>query len=156
MGVFLLFPFIDAAYIFEFFKFFCLLFLSLIRSLFWGGLPKQVMATRSAETTNPNGITTSWVPFTTPGPSLSPECLSAFYLNPQNAASIGAFDPWYGQNVNTSLQCQAPQLTTWWDQADLSASTLWNLGPLACPNEYTTGSTQSVNPQSTILACCPS
>jgi hypothetical protein len=128
--------------------------LSVIRSNFW--FPREDMATRPAETTNPNGITTSWVPFTTPGPSLLPECLSAFYLNPQNAASIGAFDPWYGQNVNTSLQCQAPQLTTWWDQADLSASTLWNLGPLACPNGYTTGSTQSVNAQSTILACCPS
>ncbi|KAE9370251.1 hypothetical protein N431DRAFT_492375 [Stipitochalara longipes BDJ] len=112
------------------------------------------MATRAAETNN--GVTTSWVPLTTPGPTLSPECTSAIYLSPQNNASIGAYDPWYGQNVNTNLRCQLPQQTTWWDQSNLAASTLWNLGPLACPNGYTTASTASVNPISTILACCPS
>lgn len=112
------------------------------------------MATRAAETSA--GLTTSWVPLTTAGPTYSPECASAIYLNPQNNASIGAFDPWYGQHVNTALRCQLPQQTTWWDQVDLAASTLWNLGPLACPNGYTTATTSSFNAYSTILACCPS
>lgn len=112
------------------------------------------MATRAAETSA--GLTTSWVPLATAGPTYSPECASAIYLNPQNNASIGAFDPWYGQHVNTALRCQLPQQTTWWDQIDLAASTLWNLGPLACPNGYTTATTSSFNAYSTILACCPS
>jgi len=112
------------------------------------------MSTRPAETVG--AITTSWVPFTTPGPSLSPECSSAFYISPNDPKSIAAFDPWYGQFVNTALHCQAAQQTTWWDQANLAQSTLWNLGPLACPSGYTSAASQSVNAVSTVLACCPS
>lgn len=112
------------------------------------------MTTRAAETSG--GVTTSWLPLTTAGPTLSSECLNAIYLATANNASIQAFDPWYGQNVDTALQCLPAQQTTWWEQPDLSASTLWNLGPLACPNGYTKATTKSVNSISTILACCPS
>jgi hypothetical protein len=58
--------------------------------------------------------------------------------------------------VAPSIQCLAPPATSWWRQDWLSNSlTTWSLGPITCPEAYTTATT-SVQDSSTFVACCPS
>ena len=103
---------------------------------------------------------TSWLPVTTPWPAF-PDCLSAFY-------SLGtdwrggdftatAFDPWYGKYIRTDLTCLPDAATTWLNQRPASVMpTYLSLGPLVCPEQYTTATTSPLDSMSTLVACYPS
>jgi len=107
-----------------------------------------------------NGIVTSWLPFTTPAPAPTPypsSCNSAFRLETLSGSvtNLVAYDPWYGQAIDTNYRgCLAPEQTQWWAQEKMP-TTMFNLGPFACPTPYTTATTSSVGPGTTMVACCP-
>ncbi|TVY43951.1 hypothetical protein LOCC1_G005551 [Lachnellula occidentalis] len=107
-----------------------------------------------------NGIVTSWIPLTTQA-ALSPypsSCNSAFRLETLSGTitNIVAYDPWYGQAIDTRYQgCLAGEQTQWWAQQNLP-TTVFDLGPFACPTPYTTATTSVVASGTTMVACCPS
>ncbi|OJJ42572.1 hypothetical protein ASPZODRAFT_2119698 [Penicilliopsis zonata CBS 506.65] len=92
------------------------------------------------------GLTTFWLP------------ISEWKYVP---TSLVAWDPGYGIWVQPGLLCQPPQMTSWWDanhilsQVDLHATQL-SIGPVVCPDAYTTATTSVNEASSTLVACCPS
>ena len=106
--------------------------------------------THPAETNN--GVVTSWLPLPTAWPSVQP-CSTDIYSQVGGGLAL-AFDPWYGKEIDTRLTCLPPAATLWWSQSP--GQTVTSLGPLACPELYTTGTTSVINSQSTFIACCPS
>ncbi|RDL31836.1 uncharacterized protein BP5553_09238 [Venustampulla echinocandica] len=106
-----------------------------------------------------NGIVTSWMPLVTPAPSPYPSsCLSALRLETISGSvtNIVAFDPWYGQAIDTAYRnCLAPEQTVWWAQQN-APSTVLNLGPFSCPTPYTTAAVSNIKAGTTLIACCPS
>lgn len=105
-----------------------------------------------------NGIITSWVPL--PTLALAPyrsSCDSAFRLETLSGSitNIVAYDPWYGQAIDTNYRgCLAAEQTQWWAQEKMP-TTMFNLGPFGCPTPYTTATTSSVGVGTTMVACCP-
>jgi len=101
------------------------------------------------------GTVTSWIPLPTPWPSLS-GCES--YFLSFIPSTLVAWDPGYGLFVNTNSKwCFPPAATTWWDQDHLRTNSLtsFSLGPITCPDAYTTATTIVENQSSTFMACCP-
>lgn len=111
--------------------------------------------TRPAETNG--GVVTSWLPVTSAWPSVEP-CSAAIYSQVGNIIGLAAiaFDPFFGENINTELTCLPPFATSWWDQQQQTpAQTVTSLGPLVCPGLYTTATSSILNSMSTFIACCP-
>ncbi|CAG8978123.1 hypothetical protein HYALB_00000797 [Hymenoscyphus albidus] len=100
-----------------------------------------------------NGITTSWLPLTTPGVSAPPECSSEIYRVP-GGQDIVAFDPFYAKNIPNALQCLPLEVSKSWEQTGVT--TVTSLGGFNCPSLYTKAATASLNKISAIVACCPS
>ena len=103
-----------------------------------------------------NGVVTSWIPLSTAWPSSS-GCADSFRLD---GPSLMAFDPGYGLNVNPSVTCEPPEVTTWWEQGllgggDSSGHTAVSIGPLVCPESFVTVATSIKNYSSTLAMCCP-
>ncbi|KAG9234313.1 hypothetical protein BJ875DRAFT_509902 [Amylocarpus encephaloides] len=105
-----------------------------------------------------NAIVTSWLPLTTARQSPYPaSCNSAFRLETLSGSvtNIIAYDPWFGQAIDTSARgCLAAEQTQWWAQEKMP-TTVYNLGPFACPTPYTTATVSTVNARTTLVACCP-
>jgi hypothetical protein len=121
-------------------------------SLHKGCLEALVMATFHPVETNA-GTTTTWIPITTQLP-LVPACSAAIYS--QDRGKLVAFDPFY-YTIDTAFttQCIPLEATEWWNQASTSA-TVSSLGPITCPQAYTTAFNISANGGSTRVGCCPS
>lgn len=105
-----------------------------------------------------SGVTTAWLPVTTAWPSNS-QCETAMYnLRELPTLSPVLYDPYYGQQINALLSCLPPQATSWWRSGnnDGTRSTIISMGPIVCPEMYTTALTQTLNSLSTFVACCPS
>lgn len=126
--------------------------------------PRRVRLLRMSVTHSPelrSGVWTSWLPLTTTWPS-EPGCDSAAWARYDIAPSVGfwpyIYDPAYGQSVANSPRCLPPEATQWWDGASTVSSTItsWSLGPIVCPEAYTTVSTSSVSALGTSVICCPS
>jgi hypothetical protein len=107
-----------------------------------------------------DGVVTSWVPLTTTfTPSVG--CESKFRLN---GPSLVAYDPGYGLDIDARVKCAPPAVTTWWEQGRLGKGRLGkgnddghtaaSIGPLTCPNAWSTVAT-SVSGSSTHAMCCP-
>jgi hypothetical protein len=100
-------------------------------------------------------VVTSWIPLKTAWP-LSPGCSSYFRLED---TSLVAFDPGYGLDVDTSVRCGPPAVTTWWEQGRLGAGdqyhTAISIGPLTCPDYLYTVGTSIKDGFSTLAMCCP-
>ncbi|KAK4158586.1 hypothetical protein C8A00DRAFT_28598 [Chaetomidium leptoderma] len=100
-------------------------------------------------------VATSWVPLTTTfTPSVG--CESKFRLN---GMSLVAYDPGYGLDIDSRVKCAPPAVTTWWEQGRLgrgndAGHTAASLGPMICPNAWSTVAT-SVKGSSTQAMCCP-
>lgn len=107
-----------------------------------------------AETTD--GTVTSFIPLTTAWPSSS-GCASIFRLN---GPSLVAYDPGYGLDIDTDVMCAPPAVTTWWEQGHLfgggSRHTAVSIGPLTCPEDFTTATSSIRDGSSTLAMCCPS
>ncbi|RDW73318.1 hypothetical protein BP6252_07225 [Coleophoma cylindrospora] len=96
-----------------------------------------------------NGVWTSWLPVTTAWPA-NPTCSSAAWVHYGIQATPGfwpyVYDPAYGQTVSSDLSCLPTEATQWLNGATTvsGVSTVYSLGPLVCPEAYTTVST-SIN-----------
>ena len=103
-----------------------------------------------------SGLTTDWIPLTTPGPGSISECSTAIYYLPGAVSAFVAFDPYYGKWIDTAVKCLATEQSLWWDQHSDGGINDINLGPFACPSGYTTASVSTVNAQTSFVGCCPS
>ncbi|KAB8255367.1 hypothetical protein BDV32DRAFT_142082 [Aspergillus pseudonomiae] len=107
-----------------------------------------------AETSD--GTVTSFIPLTTVW--LPPSgCASYFRLN---GPSLVAWDPGYGLDIDTNVRCAPSAVTTWWEQGALggggSEHTAVSIGPLTCPENFSTVASSVKNGSSTLAMCCPS
>lgn len=106
-----------------------------------------------AETSD--GTVTSFIPLTTVWPSSS-GCASYFRLN---GPSLVAWDPGYGLEIDTNVRCAPPAVTTWWEQGALggggSEHTAVSIGPLTCPQDFSTVASSVKDNSSTLAMCCP-
>ncbi|PYI23511.1 hypothetical protein BO99DRAFT_439794 [Aspergillus violaceofuscus CBS 115571] len=103
-----------------------------------------------------SGTVTSYLPLTTAWPSSS-GCASIYRLN---GPSLVAWDPGYGLDVNSDVVCDAPEVTTWWEQGLLenggTLPTRVSLGPFTCPEAFSTMKSSVKDAFSTLEMCCPS
>lgn len=103
-----------------------------------------------------SGTVTSYLPLTTAWPSSS-GCASIYRLN---GPSLVAWDPGYGLDVNSDVVCDAPEVTTWWEQGLLgnggTLPTRISLGPFTCPEAFSTMKSSVKDASSTLVMCCPS
>lgn len=122
-----------------------------------------IIAIMSSVTTHPpettSGTITSWLPLTSAA-DLQAGCSSAIQWRSGFAEAV-AFDPGFGITVDRFARCQPEQVTSWWEtnEAALTAlrvTTRYSIGPIACPEAYTTASTRVKNKSSTEVFCCPS
>lgn len=118
--------------------------------------------TQSPETTS--GTVTSWLPLTTNFP-LPVQCSSLIWARLGFTASIHddavVFDPGYGITVDTAVSCVPEAVTRWWETEDPSLvvaglTTRFSIGPLLCPEAYTTAGTSLIDKSRTQVICCPS
>ncbi|KAM0809064.1 putative kinesin light protein [Seiridium cardinale] len=100
------------------------------------------------------GIVTSWAPVTTDFTAAS-ECSSLQFAN--NPPVIAGWDPGYGVSFDSPYTCHPKAVTTWWLAALLgtNANTVFSLGPITCPPDYTTAGSSSKDATSTMVFCCP-
>jgi hypothetical protein len=96
------------------------------------------------------GTTTSWLPMSTAWPSI-PGCESSLW---KFIPTLAGWDPGYGISAQPGLSCQPPQVTTWWDR-NVDASIQFSLGPVVCPEAYSTATTSLNAGGSTFVGCCP-
>lgn len=106
--------------------------------------------------TNQAGTITSFIElptiFTPPS-----SCSTIYRLN---GFSLVAYDPGFGIDIDTRVRCAPGAVTTWWEQARLGiitgeGHTAVSIGPLACPDRWTTVATSIKNEISTLAMCCP-
>lgn len=93
------------------------------------------------------GRVTSYLPVTS-FPAVA-ECSAEIYSD----VLFVAFNPFYGQDILTSITCLPQAVTLWWQQTTPQTTT--ELGPIVYPDLYTTASTSIVNSLTTFVACCP-
>lgn len=107
-----------------------------------------------AVTTTPTpNLVTAWLPVTT-AYSAPAECSSLVWEGFPPWLALN--DPGYGHSVDQDLSCLPEAATAWWDQDIVDNSfTTYLIGPIVCPEAYTTATT-SVKDSSTFVACCPS
>ncbi|RHZ72042.1 hypothetical protein CDV55_106432 [Aspergillus turcosus] len=102
------------------------------------------------------GTVTSFIPLTTAWPSSS-GCGSYFRLD---GPSLMAYDPGYGLAIDTNVICAPPAVTTWWEQGLLDGGnqyhTAVSIGPMTCPEAFSTVVTSVKDGISTLAMCCPS
>ncbi|CRK20542.1 hypothetical protein BN1723_000359 [Verticillium longisporum] len=117
--------------------------------------PTQLTDSRSPEV---NGdMTTIWIPLTTAYPCHT-SCSSLFWRLDKEDSPIVAWDPGYELWVDPSASCQPAAVSSWWHAEDRDediVQTRWSLGPLVCPEAYTTATTSDAGAGSTLVGCCP-
>jgi hypothetical protein len=108
-----------------------------------------------------SGVWTSWLPVTTAWPS-NTACNTAIWARYgiQESRSFWPYiyDPAYGTLVANTPTCLPPEATSWWVDGVTGVKdvvTKYSLGPLVCPEAYTTISTSVVSGSSTSVICCP-
>lgn len=105
-----------------------------------------------------DGTITSWLPMSTAWPSVSGCESQMFKFVPQ---ILAGWDPGYELFVPGAATCLPPQMLTWWDADKLTlgidtTKTKLSVGPIVCPEAYTTATTITNAGKSTFVACCPS
>jgi len=119
--------------------------------------PATAYAPKSASNT-----ITSWIPLTTEFPFLE-ACSTAFIanlkLNVKSDFPPYAFDPKYSFRVNPTVKCMPDQAALWWSYEAKSlvqqgVTTQYSLGPVVCPEAYTTAARTILNGYEEV-ACCP-
>ncbi|KGO40815.1 hypothetical protein PEXP_086270 [Penicillium expansum] len=103
-----------------------------------------------------SGTVTSYVPLTTTWTPPS-GCSTKYRLD---GPSLVAFDPAYGLDVETGIVCGPPAMTTWWEQGLLgdggSHKTRLSIGPMSCPEDWSTLASSTKDSSSVLEMCCPS
>ncbi|KAJ5609912.1 lpxtg-domain-containing protein [Penicillium herquei] len=96
---------------------------------------------------------TSWLPVT----SYTPSAACYGYFRYQAGQGLMAFDPAYGYSVNASVTCEPAAITTWsLSLSPANSKTYVSLGPLTCPDAWSTVAQSEENASSTAKMCCPS
>ena len=112
-------------------------------------------ASRTAETHA--GTTTSWLSLIT-SPPLDPRCSNHLYSPDGAYHTLIAFDPRLETVAN--ITCYPQEAAKWYTQNNLpfgaTIGRVTSLGPMICPNGYTTASTSRKDVTSTMVFCCPS
>ncbi|KAJ5833840.1 hypothetical protein N7474_002151 [Penicillium riverlandense] len=102
-----------------------------------------------------SGTVTSFIPLTTIWTAPA-GCSGSFRLD---GPSLMAFDPGYGLDINTDVICDPPAMTTWWEQGLLGGGGAYktevSIGPLTCPDGYSTVASSVKDVSSTLAMCCP-
>ncbi|KAJ0107743.1 hypothetical protein J7T55_000005 [Diaporthe amygdali] len=112
------------------------------------------MTSVSSTVISVGGTPTIFLPLPTPYPS-EEGCGTNVYQLTSTAPTFLAWDPVYGQSVTDATSCFPPQVTTWWLQSS-SALIYTALGPsFACPEAYSTVSTNYVASSVQEVYCCP-
>lgn len=115
--------------------------------------PAQV--SRTAETRT--GTITSWLSLIT-SPPIDPRCSDHLYDPDGEHHTMIAFDP--RLEVVANMTCLPREAAEWYTQKNLpfgaTTGTVTSLGPMSCPNGYTTASTRKKDLTSTMVFCCPS
>ncbi len=127
----------------------------MINSTIYASGIAAAFASRTAETHA--GTTTSWLSMIT-SPPIDPRCSYHLY-NPDGAHhTLIAFDPRLEAAAN--MTCLPREAAEWYTQENLpfgaTTGTVTSLGPMLCPNGYTTASTSEKDVASTMVFCCPS
>jgi len=120
--------------------------------------PSSSMTTTTRPPETNSGIITSWLEVTSAWPSVS-QCSTEIYSQIGDGEGLAAiaFDPYFGSSISTQITCLPPIATSWWNQVlQTPLQTITSIGPLVCPQLYTTATTSVLNPASTFVACCPS
>lgn len=112
------------------------------------------MATQYPPETH-GGVVTSWLPITTAYPTQK-GCDQSFWSYVPTV--IAGWDPGYGISVDPNLSCLPEAATGWWDQERLgrNTETRYSVGPITCPEAFTTATASAQDATSTLIACCPS
>lgn len=101
------------------------------------------------------GTPTIFYPLPTAYPS-EDGCGTNIYQLTADTPTFMVWDPVYGSSVSHATSCFPPQVTTWWLQVS-TAATYTALGPtFACPEAYSTMSTNTVATSVEEVYCCPS
>jgi hypothetical protein len=114
-----------------------------------------VRASKTAETHT--GTTTSWLSMIT-SPPIDRRCQDHLYSPESEDVTLVAFDP----NLETAanMTCLPQEAVEWYTQRRLpfgaTTGIVTSLGPMICPNAYTTASTSKKDDISTMVFCCPS
>ncbi|KAJ6035730.1 hypothetical protein N7540_000009 [Penicillium herquei] len=96
---------------------------------------------------------TSWLPVTAYTPSAA--CYGYFRYQP--GQGLMAFDPAYGYSVNADVTCEPKAITTWYlSLSPANSETYVSLGPMTCPESWSTVAVSEENVSSTAKMCCPS
>ncbi|KAF2233587.1 hypothetical protein EV356DRAFT_533590 [Viridothelium virens] len=113
--------------------------------------------------TGTDGQLTSWIALTTTWRPTNPslKCRSSYRLD---GPSLMAYDPAYGIDIDQTVVCQPPQVTTWWGGpegpgvlvATGSQHTALSIGPIVCPEDFSTILSTVQEGSSTHAMCCPS
>jgi hypothetical protein len=119
--------------------------------------PTSVPTQLSKSLVSFRGTTTAWLAMTT-SLSADPRCSNHVYNHNAEQPSLIAFDPHLGGAAD--ITCLPPAATEWLFQKAQSPRTTEEtvkiLGPMSCPDAYTTASMSLRNEQSTLVYCCPS
>jgi hypothetical protein len=111
-------------------------------------------ASKTAETHT--GTTTSWMPLIT-APPIDPRCNDHLYSPDDTYHTLVAFEPHLEAAAN--ITCLPHEAAKWYTQKNLpfgaKSGTVTSLGPMVCPNGYTTASTSRKDVTSTMIFCCP-
>lgn len=91
------------------------------------------------------GITTSWLPMSTAWESKYP---SDWYMWNPTETTLVAWDPDLGP------RCQPPEVESWWKSTSEVGRRL-SIGPVVCPQAYSTAGTSVNQLGNTFVACCP-
>ena len=107
---------------------------------------------RAPDTTG--AVVTSWIPLESAFPARQ-ECTDKLWNYVGDI--IAGWDPGYGVSANFDVTCHPKGVTTWWLQERLGSNsdTVVSLGPVTCPEDYTTATTSAKDISSTLIACCP-
>jgi hypothetical protein len=114
-----------------------------------------VYASKTAETHS--GTATSWIPLIT-APPIDRRCGDHLYSPDDTYHTLVAFDPHLEATAN--ITCLPREAAKWYMQKNLpfgaKTGTVTSLGPMICPNGYTTASRSRKDVRSTMIFCCPS
>ena len=117
---------------------------------------RQVAAYASKMAETHTGTTTSWLPLIT-APPADPRCGSHLYSPDGAHHTLVAYDPHLEAVAN--ITCLPREAVEWYTQKNLpygaTTGVVTSLGPMICPNGYTTASTSKKDQSSTMVFCCP-
>lgn len=103
-----------------------------------------------------SGTSTSWVPLITSN-AVDPRCSSNFYSPDGVYRDLIAFDP--RLEAIAGITCLPRKAADWLTQAapapGANGGSITSLGPMQCPEAYSTASLSSKDESSTRVCCCP-